>query len=179
NFTVYPQISHASIGINLKKGLNTIKIKSSCDIPNVLEGKDDRRCLSIAIKNLTLEQPKEINYGRGWFLPEKDMRWMSKEGKLIIFNNKNKTLIAKIRLYLKSFYVDRQSLLLLNNQVVDTFLIFKEGTTIYTPLISIEKGFNEIGIRPLDNCTIVASIAKNDDFRCVTVGLKYIKILYS
>ncbi|MEM7823487.1 MAG: hypothetical protein QW633_02445, partial [Candidatus Aenigmatarchaeota archaeon] len=61
NFTVYPQISHASIGINLKKGLNTIKIKSSCDIPNVLEGKDDRRCLSIAIKNLTLEQPKEIN----------------------------------------------------------------------------------------------------------------------
>jgi len=181
NFTVYPETSEIVEEVNLKTGLNALEFKSldSCDRPNILENTEDSRCLSIAIQNISLNflAKTSIILKQNFYSPEENISWMNQDGKILIFNSENKTQNAKIKFYLKAFYADRFVTLYLNDQPIDGFSTFKEGSTTYTPLVTLKEGENQLLLHSMENCTVVADIAKNNDFRCISIGLINISIL--
>jgi len=181
NFTVYPEGSEFVSRINLKSGLNIFKFESldGCDRPNILEGTEDYRCLSVAIKNISLNflTNTSIILKKNFYLHEENISWMRQDGTISVFNLVNKTQNAIIKFYVKSFYIDRPVVLYLNGQPIDSFMVFKEGSEIYTPLVTLKEGENILTLHSLENCTIVADIEKNNDFRCLSIGLINLSLL--
>ena len=54
---------------------------------------------------------------------------------------------------------------------------FDIGGEAYTRLLNISKGFHIMSFKSLDECIIVDSLIHNKDFRCLSVGIKSIKII--
>jgi len=166
--------------LNLRPGKNTIRIDSAtCDYPyKVEEGKDDERCLSIYMERFSLDEITDnFILKRNWFniAGDDDVNWMYNNGIIQILDPKNNLKKVNADFILRSFYVNRDVDIYLNDQLIKTIEIPTNDTRISLQL-EIKPGDNYLLFVSKENCTIMGKILGNDDVRCVTVGIKDFKL---
>jgi hypothetical protein len=135
--------------------------------------------ISSIILLLMPTKSKELSFGKMWYpqSPNEQGRWMKQDGQIIIYNSNDKDKLTSIHFYLQSYYKDRTIELYFNDEVIDNFSVFKEGSEIYTPILNLKPGKNILKFHSNDICTSIADITKTMDYRCVSIELKNITLL--
>lgn len=159
------------VPISIKYGLNQLQFKASpdCEIPNLVQKAEDKRCLSIALFNIS----KSYYYISGFYPQSKneELVWMGQNGKIIFYNDGPET---KKRIYfdLVPFYDKTTLNLNLNGIRINTFTIVKDGGIIFTLPQSLNHGENLLELFANEKCTRVSEILNNTDDRCLTFGFR-------
>jgi len=168
--------NYASPFICLKRGLYKLRflISEECQIPALIEGTDDTRCLSIGLGNF-----KEIKADNlapyidtlGWNEPEsyygKDMRWMKDKGIIKLINFEEGNFVLKFFTF--SFYFDRELNVYVDGEPVYTSKITPNGSDVeikmnLTPDLHIIK---------LDaaGCDYPSKLGISADRRCLSLAI--------
>jgi hypothetical protein len=184
--------------VRLKKGYNRIVInsKSGCEIPfysennikcltyvecrqlniSIFKLSSDFRCLSFGLANISLvpiEGPLSKNfslfYGSGFYLPEKEGRWLSDRVLMYVYSNKQKKVFLNINF---TYSYSKKVKVTLNNRSK----IYYYGQLLFIPL-DINKGLNIVELN-FDRCVIPAYFMNNSkDYRCLSSFVNNITII--
>jgi len=149
---------------------NITKIKletyPACEVP----GKGDNRCLSVFLRNFSLENLNNIEYFN-FFDEEKyneiKFRWFSTISKVYVLSNE--TTLSLIKLNART--IPNQTRILkiyVNDMMIREYNVSEEIKPIYLPLV-LRKGINEI-LFVLDECGYVAN-----DIRCLGAAISEIQ----
>jgi hypothetical protein len=162
----------------LKEGANMIKIvpEEKCDVPALIEGRNDTRCLSIGLLRVEVIQPTKGDYvlfGPNWYEEEYDGRWMNNNASIFIFSERDRE--ASLFLELVSYYKSRKMDLYLNGNLIVSQVISSNRTRI-DKQIKLLKGENLLEIKSKDACDIPYVIEKTTDKRCLSFKLSSFKI---
>jgi hypothetical protein len=122
------------------------------------------------------QQKDEISFGTGWYSKEKTekMRWMWKNGVISIFNFNKTKKKAKLHIVAESFHTNRNISIYLNGIFIKSIIIGSH--TERDIIMFLEPGENLLRLHSQQPCTVIGTIEKNDDIRCVTIGMKSISI---
>ena len=77
---------------------------------------------------------------------------------------------------MRSFSGNKNIDIYLNDKLIKTLLIPENDTNI-TLLLGLKHDKNYLLFESKENCTIMGNILKNDDDRCVTIGIKNFDII--
>jgi hypothetical protein len=162
--------------VELNKGLNKLSIISNgCYIPAIEEkNSSDLRCLSLAIKNISLIdlnslRKPEVYFGSDWYEEEKHGRWASKRATLYIYSNEEKTIFLNVTV---PYYKTEDVRIILNNQSIGDFKV----QSLFVPL-TLKKGLNKLELYS-DKCEIPAYLENNsNDFRCLSFFVRNISLI--
>jgi len=166
--------------LKLKPGKNTVKIYSAeCDYPyKIEEGKDDERCLNIHLENfLVKESTENLILSKGWYKirGSDDVNWMYKEGVIQILNTEDYSKNMTINFVLRSFNESRTIDIYLNNVLIKPVPVTTQDNKFSFEL-NLKPKENYIVFTSRENCTIMGEVIGNDDTRCVTIGIKNLKL---
>jgi len=117
--------------------------------------------------------------GMRWYpqSPNEQGRWMKDDGEILIPNSEDKNKTASINFYIQSYYMDRNIDLYFNDELIDNFYVFKEGSDVYTPFLTLKPGKNTLKLHSYEKCTSIAEVTKTRDYRCVSIRLTNITLL--
>jgi hypothetical protein len=165
--------------LELNPGKNILKLYSSqgCDVPYSVTGLEDFRCLSVGVNDLKFKpiREDEIVFSQNWYIGEE--RWMQQNGTIYIYNSAEEPKEIKLKFYSQSLHKDRLINLILNDKLVDTFIVFKEGSLIFTRLLKLNPGENILKFHSLENCSSPSEVIGNNDKRCLSIKIENFSII--
>jgi hypothetical protein len=148
--------------------ITQIKLETypACEV----SGKGDNRCLSVFLRNFSLESLNNIEYFN-FFEEEKyneiKFRWFSTISKVYVLSNETTLSLIK----LNAWTIPNQTRILkiyVNDMMIREYNVSEEIKPIYLPLV-LRKGINEI-LFVLDECGYVAN-----DIRCLGAAISEIQ----
>jgi len=163
--------------VALNKGLNRLTIISNdCYIPAFEEkNSSDLRCLSLAVKNITLIDISNLKkpgiyFGSDWYDEEKyGGRWAAKKATLYIYSGEEKLIFLNATV---PYYKTEDIRFILNNQSIGDFKV----QSLFVPL-TLRSELNKLELYS-DKCEIPAYIENNsNDFRCLSFFVRNISLI--
>lgn len=170
------------VPVNLTKGSNIIGFSSigGCDYPIRLNYSIDWRCLSFAVKNISIEDGVSVFKGNNslLFTNNWQVTLYKKEDIAWAYNNTNATILTyswmpleyRISMDITSYHDYRKVYVYLNNQLVDEINVSPFLTKYMSRYFSFNEGENEVKLFS-DGCISPRTIENSSDARCLSYGI--------
>jgi len=188
-FTVFLENSKVYTStFSLQSGVNFVRFVSQegCTVIGSVMKNEDKDCISVGLANISLLNLNNINetfifnYN---FYPyhANDGATFMKQNGVITINSSDNTH-STMYLNLTTFEKNLKTQVYLNNELIKTLMMnktFMDGFSneFYIPIF-LKSGGNTLKFHSLSNCTIIGDVLKNEDNRCVTIGLANISLSY-
>lgn len=191
--------------INLTKIENKIVFKSieGCDVsPKISMQKNDTRCLSFVIGNLTkieMQEDKNVSiiehplvkhplveyfpliYASGWYDSEKTgnftWKWIERNGTINILNPSDNTENVKINFTVWSYYKVRTLEIYHNGENLNVSSIPFDKKTNLTLNLNLSSGINTILFSSKEGCDSPNKVENSSDYRCLSLAFSKINLL--
>jgi len=177
-FTIEPyKMNMLTQTFSLKEGENVIEFitKEKCDVPAIIEKGNDIRCLSFGLIDADLISIDElidknkIVFGKNWYEQEKDGRWMSNDGVIYIFSQKETDVILNISIF---SYFSKTANIYLNDKLMGSYRV---ASSILEP-ITLRSGENILYLNSKEECDRLKN-ENSSDIRCLSFKIKNIEII--
>lgn len=168
--------------IDLNPGENKIVLHSreGCDISGdvLKEYKDDKRCISFAFSKMEVIRLKDLGgkimYENNWYEQKSEnnvsFRWMSQNGTLLFFSQKNYTEKIRLDFLAYTFYKTKTLTLYQNEMLIEQYNI-SGGEHIITPIISLKPGENIIKFNSVEGCDVPDSLGLMNFSSCISIAV--------
>jgi hypothetical protein len=162
--------------VYLKKGLYKLKflISEDCQVPALVEGTEDTRCLSIGLgefKKLEVDNLLVDIDTPGWHGPEsyygKPMRWMEKKGIIKLINLEKGSF--NLEFFAFSFYFDRELKVYVDENLIHTSKITPDGSSEKIKM-SLDPGLHIINF-DVGSCDYPSRLGVGADQRCLSIAI--------
>jgi len=164
--------------LRLKPGKSILTLRSKCDIPTIIGGKNETRCLGIGISNFSIMVfNRSLLFSKGWHpkASNEDVTWMPNNGEILIDSPADTDKNYELSLYLLSFSINRNIEIFVNDNLIDSVEVPKYGI-IDKFIIALKPGINTIKLSAEDTCQIPKETGVSDDIRCLSIGIRNVSI---
>jgi hypothetical protein len=116
-------------------------------------------------------------YNKNWYdkAENEEVKWMSNNGTVSLFywNDSLKKIILEF--YFIPFNNKKTVYFYLNDILFNVFNVSKDGGWVHTAPLSLNFGLNTLKFHVKEGCIVISNILKNNDKRCVSIGIKDIR----
>jgi len=170
------------------EGNHVIKFYSEegCDRIFKVENKSDFRCISLAFRNVSIENVDNIinfiikGYENNWHDLEKvgdsSFRWMSQNATLNIYSPN--PFCPKVNMSIKSYYKPRTLHIFVNSISIGEYAVSTQKANI-VPSICLNQGENVIKLQSKEGCDIPETLENSADSRCLSFEIFSLELLFT